>query len=252
MKNYVSLGIRLGALGALAALCMGCPNPNTYGTPRTTPVGKVQHTIAAEGIGLSWDHPTTTVDNSGNTQTTEVSESATLPNFPSYQLRVGVADQLDVGVKLLNMSSVGADVKWNFIKSDAFDMAVVPGFQVFHFSVNDNGYTQFYGNLPLLFGINVGDSVTLVPSAGVTYSLGSANATDADDNSAAYSNGGLWLRGGIGFNFRISPKFAMHPEITFLKNIPDDNEADTLLYVFGLGFNFGSLPVYGSPEPEAR
>lgn len=252
MKNYVSFGIRLGAICVAAALCTGCPNPNTYGTPRTTPAGRVQHTLAAEGIGLSWDQPVTTVDSAGNPTTREVSESATVPNFPSYQIRIGVADEVDVGVKVLNMSSLGADVKWNFIKSDGFDMAVVPGFQVFHFSVNDNGYTQFYGNLPLLFGINVGDSVTFVPSAGVTYSLGSATATDSSDNSAAYSDSGLWLRGGIGFNFRISPKFALHPEITFLKNMPSDNEIDTLLYVFGIGFNFGTLPVYGSPEPAAR
>jgi hypothetical protein len=252
MKKHVSFGIRLGAICASAALCTGCPNPNTYGTPRTTPVGRVQHTIAAEGIGLSWDQKRIVDNGDGSTSEKEVSESATVPNFPTYQLRIGVAEELDVGVKLLNMSSIGADVKWNFIKGDTFDMAVVPGFQVFHFSVNDNGYTQFYGNLPLLFGINVGESVTLVPSAGVTYSLGSATATDSNDNSAAYSDGGLWLRGGIGFNFRISPKFAMHPEITFLKNIPDDNQVDTLLYVFGLGFNFGSLPVYGSPEPQAK
>lgn len=242
MKKLASVGIRIGALAALAALCTGCPNPNTYGTPRTTPAGKVQHTIAAEGIGFAWDQPT--LDASGN-PTTE-SNSATLPNFPSYQLRIGVADQVDVGVKLLNMSSLGADVKWNFIKGDTFDMAAVPGFQVVHFSVNDNGFTQFYGNLPLLFGINVGDSVTFVPSAGVTYSLSSGELADnSDSNSASFSEGGLWLRGGIGFNFRISPKFAMHPEITFLKNIADDNEVDTLLYIFGLGFNFGSLPVYG-------
>jgi hypothetical protein len=247
MKKIASFGIRLGAIGVSAALCTGCPNPNTYGTPRTTPAGKVQHTVAAEGIGFTYDRPG--VNAAGEEDT--VTDSATLPNFPSYQIRIGVADEIDVGVKVLNMSSIGADVKWNFIKSDSFDMAAVPGFQVFHFSVNDNGYTQFYGNLPLLFGINVGDSVTLVPSAGVTYSLGSATV-DSDSNSAAYSDGGLWLRGGIGFNFRISPKFAMHPEITFLKNIPADNEVDTLLYVFGLGFNFGSLPVYGSPEPEAK
>jgi hypothetical protein len=251
MKKIASFGIRLGAIGVSAALCTGCPNPNTYGTPRTTPAGRVQHTIAAEGFGASWDEKVRVPNADGSTSETEVSESATLPNFPSYQIRIGVADEVDVGVKVLNMSSIGADVKWNFIKSDTFDMAAVPGFQVFHFSVNDNGYTQFYGNLPLLFGINVGDSVTLVPSAGVTYAFGSATV-DSDSNSAAYSSGGLWLRGGIGFNFRISPKFAMHPEITFLKNIPDDNDVSALLYIFGLGFNFGSLPVYGSPEPEAK
>ena len=242
MKKLVLFGLRLGALGGLAALCTGCPNPNTYGTPRTTPAGRVQHTIAAEGIGLSYDRPTTNG---------EVTDSATLPNFPSYQLRVGVTDEVDIGAKILNLSTIGADVKWNFIKGDTFDMAAVPGFQVVYFSVNDNSITQFYGNLPLLFGINVGESVTLVPSAGVTYALSSATAADGDGNSAAFTEGGLWLRAGIGFNFRISPKFAMHPEVTFLKNMPADDEVDALLYIFGLGFNFGSLPVYGSPAAPA-
>jgi hypothetical protein len=248
MKNIAWLGMRLGVLIGGAALCTGCPNPNTYGTPRTTPVGRVQHTLAAEGIGLKFDQPVTRSDGSTGTR----SDGATLPNFPSYQLRVGVADEVDIGVKVLNMSAIGADVKWNFIKGDTFDMAAVPGFQVLHYSVSDVGFTQFYGNLPLLFGINVSDAVTIVPSAGVTYSLSSGSASDNDGNSAAFSEGGLWLRGGIGFNFRISPKFAMHPEITFLKNMPGDNEVDALLYIFGLGFNFGALPVYGSPEGEAK
>jgi hypothetical protein len=244
MKNIAWLGIRLGVVFGGALLCTGCPNPNTYGTPRTTPVGRVQHTLAAEGIGLNFEQPVARSDGSTGTR----SDGATLPNFPSYQLRVGVADEVDIGVKVLNMSAIGADVKWNFIKGDTFDMAAVPGFQVMHYSVSDVGFTQFYGNLPLLFGINVSDAVTIVPSAGVTYSLSSGSASDNDGNSAAFSEGGLWLRGGIGFNFRISPKFAMHPEITFLKNLPGDNEVDALLYIFGLGFNFGALPVYGSPE----
>jgi hypothetical protein len=211
-------------------------------------VGKLQHTVAAEGIGLNFERPE--ADSNGNVR--QVSDGATLPNFPSYQLRIGVADEVDVGVRFLNMSSLGADVKWNFIKSDVFDMAVVPGFQAFYFSSNNTGFTQFYGNLPLLFGINVADTVSLVPSAGVTYSLSSGSADDNSGNSAAFSEGGVWLRGGLGFNFRISPKFAIHPEVTFLKNLPDDNEVDALLYIFGLGFNFGTLPVYGSPEPEAK
>jgi hypothetical protein len=248
MRNIAWLGIRLGVLVGGAALCTGCPNPNTYGTPRTTPAGRVQHTLAVEGIGLKFDQPVARSDGSTGTR----SDGATLPNLPSYQLRVGVADEVDIGVKVLNMSAIGADVKWNFIKGDTFDMAAVPGFQVLHYSVNNAGFTQFYGNLPLLFGINVSDAVTIVPSAGVTYSLSSGSASDNDGNSAAFSEGGLWLRGGIGFNFRISPKFAMHPEITFLKNLPDENEIDALLYTFGLGFNFGALPVYGSPEGAAN
>jgi hypothetical protein len=164
MKNIAWLGIRLGVLVGGAALCTGCPNPNTYGTPRTTPVGRVQHTLAAEGFGATFEQPIVRSDGSTGTR----SDGGTLPNFPSYHLRVGVADEVDVGVKVLNMSAIGADVKWNFIKGDTFDMAAVPGFQVFHFSTNNVGITQFWGNLPLLFGINVSDSVTIVPSVGAT------------------------------------------------------------------------------------
>jgi hypothetical protein len=254
MKKLVWFGFRVGALGALAALCTGCPNPNTYGTPRTTPAGRVQHTIAAEGIGLSFRNPDFTDPSTGQKRE-GLSGGFTVPNFPTYQVRVGVADTVDIGARLANMSSLGADVKWNFIKGDTFDMAVVPGFQAFHYATTLQGVssdvTIFYGNLPLLFGINVSDNVTIVPSLGATYAFSSADAR-AGDEDEAISQGGIWLRGGIGFNFRISPKFAMHPEITFLKILPDDGQADALLYVFGLGFNFGALPVYGSPEPEAR
>src|SRR5215207_1572927 len=103
MKNIAWLGIRLGVLVGGAALCTGCPNPNTYGTPRTTPVGKVQHTVAAEGMSYN-------IEQGGRT------DSGTFPNLPSYQLRVGVADTVDIGARITNLTSVGADVKWNFLK----------------------------------------------------------------------------------------------------------------------------------------
>lgn len=247
MNKIASFGSRMGALAAVAALCSGCPNPNTYGTPRTTPAGKVQHTVAAEGFGFSYEDPDVVDPNTGEPR----SGSVTVPNFPTYQLRVGVADTVDIGARIANLSSLGADVKWNFIRSETFDMATQPGFQVFRFSATsgsaDGTFTQFYGHLPLIFGINLADTVTLVPTAGITYSFSSAEAiTDSDD--AAKSTDGLFLRGGLGINFRISQKFAMHPEVTFLKNVTNTEESDVLLYIFGLGFNFGSLPKYGEPE----
>jgi hypothetical protein len=55
------------------------------------------------------------------------------------------------------------------------------------------------------------------------------------------------LRPGLGFNFRLSPRFALHPEITFLKPLEENSG---LIYNFGLGFNFGNLPVFGSSEAE--
>ena len=249
MQKLSAVGIRLGAIGVAAALCTGCPNPQIYGTPRTTPVGKVQHTVAAEGFGFNIKYPRTTAAD-GTPQ--QRSDSATLPNLPTYALRVGVADTLDVGFRLSNLTSVGADVKWNFIKGDTFDMAAVPGFQVFHIGSSGGGatagYTQFYVNLPLVFGINISDAVTIVPTAGATYGLNSASVVSSDDSKAASSVDGIMLRGGLGFNFRISPKFAMQPEITLLKFLNKDEDASVTLFLFGLGFNFGALPEYGTKE----
>ena len=123
MQKLSAVGIRLGAIGVAAALCTGCPNPQVYGTPRTTPVGKVQHTVAAEGFNFGIKYPAVKAAD-GSTIRPERTDSATLPNLPTYQLRVGVLDTLDVGVRIANLSSVGADVKWNFIKGDVFDMGV--------------------------------------------------------------------------------------------------------------------------------
>jgi hypothetical protein len=230
MKKLAAYGIRLGAIGVAAALCTGCPNPQTYGTPRTTPVGKVQHSVAAEGIGTN--------------------DAGAIPTLPTYTLRVGVADTVDIGARIANLSSIGADVKWNFIKSDVFDMALDPGFQlVLLKGVNlirgVEGVNAIYLNGPLMFGINVSDSVSIVPTlgGGVWYRISTAGTDSAI----------FMLRPGIGFDFRISERFALHPEITFLKTLNGSNEdlvgdgfgAHSLLPFFGLGFNFGNLPKYG-------
>ena len=256
MQKPIAIGIRLAFIGVAAALCTGCPNPNTYGTPRTTPVGKISHTVAAEGFRYAVGVPRTTTDAAGNPTTTTVENSATLPNAPTYQLRVGVLDSLDIGARISNMTSFGADVKWNFIKSDMFDLAIDPGFQVFHIGASSGGtsssFTEFYGHAPLILGINVADSVTIVPTVGVTYGLSSASTTSTEaDSSAAASIDGLMFRGGLGFNFRISPKFAMQPELTYLKFLNGTNDPDISWVIFGLGFNFGALPEYGKHEEAA-
>ena len=88
-----------------------------------------------------------------------------------------------------------------------------------------------------------------MPTVGVTYGSNSATAV-SDNKSASSSLDGLIFRGGLGFNFRISPKFAMHPEITMLQFLNKSDEPDVRLFIFGLGFNIGALPKYGA-EPEA-
>jgi len=241
MRNISNIGIRLAAICGVAALCTGCPNPNTYGTPRTTPVGKIQHSLAAEGIGYSAHDVESDTDTSG-----------ALPTFPTYTLRVGVADTVDIGARIANLSSIGADVKWNFLKSDTLDLAIDPGLQAFYFSSSAGGASTSIGiiylNAPLMVGINLGDSVSIVPTLGVSYGIATASVEGGDSRDSATGNSGVMLRPGIGFDFRVSPRFAIHPEVTFLKTLKGSDEDSSLLYIFGLGFNFGNLPKYGGGD----
>lgn len=245
MNKHALLGIRLAALGAVAMVCTGCPNPQTYGTPRTTPAGKIQHNLAAEAWGYNAHDAETDTDAGG-----------VLPTVPTYTLRVGVADTVDIGARIANLSSVGADVKWNFIKSDTFDMAIDPGFQFFHLSTSaggaDSSFSVLYLNAPLMFGINLGESVSIVPTMGVTYGWASASVSSDDAADSASGTTGVMLRPGLGFNFRISERFALHPEVTFLKTLKGSDEDSALLYIFGLGFNFGNLPKYGGGAEAAQ
>jgi hypothetical protein len=211
-------------------LSTGCPNPNTYGTPRTTPKGKVSHTIAAEGFGFSFDDPDS-----------EVSGSGTVPTLPSYQLRYGLADELDFGARIANMTSLGGDVKWNFVRTPLFDVAVDPGVQWYNVTINDTSSNVFYLHGPLLLGVNVAEPVSIVLSPGVTYAIASTTIETTEDDQVATTSDGVMGRLGVGFDFRISKSFALHPEVTFMKSFRDDG---LLLYMIGLGLNFGSLPSF--------
>jgi hypothetical protein len=237
--NRRLLGIRWAGVCALGLLCSGCPNPNTYGTPRTTPTGKISHSVAAEAWGFK------VAD--GETGATG---SAMLPTAPTYTLRVGLADTVDIGARVSNLSSFGADVKWNFLKSEFFDMAVDPSFQFFYFSAGSASVNVVYLNAPLMIGINAGDSVSIIPIVGVTYGFASASVDTADESESASGTTGPMFRGGLGFDFRLTPKFAMHPEISVLKTLNGPDEDSSLLYMIGLGFNFGNLPKYGAEPVE--
>jgi hypothetical protein len=224
-----SVGLRAGAVFAIAASLLGCPSPNTYGTPRTVAPGEISHTVAVEGIHVA-------------------DSNMTLPTLPTVQLRVGLADRVDLGVRVSNLSSVGADVKWNFVRSRSFDLAVDPGLQAGLFpvpssSARDSLLFIAYGHVPLIAGINFSESASLVVSGGAIFASAGRGSSSNDAGSGA--------RAGIGLNLRPSKKFAIQPEITALRFF---NETPGLVVVFGVGFNFGALPSYapGSEDGAAE
>jgi hypothetical protein len=58
---------------------------------------------------------------------------------------------------------------------------------------------------------------------------------------------------GAGFDFRVSRKLAIHPEVTLVRQFTGSQ--DLLLWVGGIGFNFGAQPDYSdlarAPNPPA-
>lgn len=88
----------------IAALALGgCPDPETLGTPRTIPRGQIAQTVALTAIGSR--------DNGAFGGTSALSSS-----LPTYMIRVGLADRVDVGLRLSRLTSLGADAKINFLR----------------------------------------------------------------------------------------------------------------------------------------
>src|SRR6185312_760317 len=94
-------------------------------------------------------------------------------------------------------------------------------------------------------------TVSLVLAPGITWGFvsGTATSTNNGTDQASATTGAIG-RFGLGVDFRLTPGFALHPEITFLRGLGTDN---TLIYMAGLGFNFGAMPNYddvgGGPPP---
>jgi hypothetical protein len=245
--------VRLGAACVCLTLSLsGCPNPNTYTTPRTLDPGKVQWQIAPEVIGVSYNTPTTGVDANGNPVTTTTNVTGVLPMIPSFGVRVGLVDGLDLGVRLQNFDSLAADLKIRLLKG-RFDVALDPGLQGFYESLSGTGVGVVYFHAPVLLAYNFSEKVSLVLSPGFVYALVTATVTDASGVTGSASAEGAYGRLGLGFDFRVSPAFAIHPEVTFMREFGNEN---ALIWIGGIGFNIGAQPDYsdlreGPPPPPA-
>ncbi|MGE0327140.1 MAG: hypothetical protein AB7S68_32760 [Polyangiaceae bacterium] len=222
-------------LVAGASLCLtACPNPNLYQTARTTPKGKLGYSVAAEGLGFE------TKSTDEDTGASVRSETNFVPLPPTFMLRYGLSDELDMGFHVYNFVSPGFDLKYNFLK-DAVDLAIDPGVQVFTGSSGDEDFTVLYGHLPLILDLNFSSSISMVLAPGITYARSSIKHGSDTIFTDLNSNSGFVARAGIGFDFRISDGFALHPEVTFLRALNDTNWTT---YVAGIGFNFGKLPSF--------
>jgi hypothetical protein len=241
MKLNGRLRIVMSA-GGMLFLC-GCPNPNTYGVPRTLDPGGVQFTVAPEVYGINFKG--TSIDQNGNVTTTR--QSAYLPTVPSVGLHIGIVDGFELGLRAPNLDSLGLDGKVQLVRGGV-DLAVDPGVQV----ASLLGIGLFYLHLPVLIGVNLSEKVTLVATPGILYALASGTP-DATSNTAQQGVSATQLFGrlGLGVDVRVAKKVALHPELTFLKGFASN---DAVIFVFGFGVNLGAMPNYsdlGGAKPAA-
>jgi hypothetical protein len=233
------------ALG-LSVLASGCLNPNTYGTPRTTPVGEVQQTLAFEVVSY---RAVSRFEGTSQSQT----EAGNTPLAPTYALRYGLSETLDIGGRFGNFSSLGTDLKWNFFKTDVIDVALDPGvtsFVVFDGIGGDGANVHVYANAPLLFGINPGPELTIAPSVGLGYGLNTNEQAFNNSQEAIAATEALLLQAGLGLDFRLSSYFAIHPEMSVIRRLSGPAGSAMIWYTFGLGFSWGALPNYGLPADD--
>ncbi|MBK8694661.1 MAG: hypothetical protein IPN17_20880 [Deltaproteobacteria bacterium] len=212
----------LAGLALVGALTTGCPSPSIYGTARTIPQGTIQHTLAVEVIGAGV---------SGNT--------FVYPTLPTYQMRIGLADNVDLGLRLGNLTMPGADVKINFVRG-AFDLAIMPGVQAIYGAVGDVGGGILYLNLPLVLGFNLSRNFSLIATAGQAYAVG-VRLRSLRPGSPGHLPGQRLHAPTRGRR--------QHPaEATRSRSSPSSRAYSTdnsaLLFTFGLGFLFGAQPDF--------
>ncbi len=231
-KHFVTLALAL--IGA--ALLAGCPASMNWTTARTLPRGTVQHTIGVEEIGIIVDHDT----RAGCTVT--ATDACTYSGvgflgipFPAYQVRFGLADWGDLGLKVSATGLMSTDFKIQFLRSDALDLAVDPGIAW--------GYFVTYLQLPFLASLNLGQMATLTLGPRVTYML-----TTASIDTDSYYADGLLVGGMINFQIRPTPTFAITPGVDLQRLIRvngTSGDSGFWFVSFGIGFSFGGGADYG-------
>ena len=208
----------VAASAILALVATGCLNPNLYTSPRAIPAGRSTIVLAPQIV-----QQTKRTQNYG----------------AALGLRLGVMPRLDVGMRL-NFGSLGADIKWNAIRTQLFDLALNGGVEVLPYA--------YYAHVPILMGFNVADHITLLPNTGMTFGAGDQpepfgqfSTTDPVVGGSPVPAGSPFVRGGLGIQLRMTSTFAVQPEVTALYYLGAHPYVRNY-YAGGIAFIWGRTP----------
>ncbi|MBX3199255.1 MAG: hypothetical protein KF894_14075 [Labilithrix sp.] len=222
---------RLATLATLTTLGgVGCTGQSYYGTPRTTPRGTFHAVIAPEMRGRLAPRQANSAEE----------EDPLVPGLGlQTAFRYGVHDRVDVGFHTYAFGVVGGDMKWNFLRSAHVDLGLSPRLSFALGSTRarerreaDVAAGGMFGHMPAMLGINLGPT-TLVVSPG--------GALHVD----TYGRATVGWRAGVGVQIRLTKRFALQPEATYMNDLagPANMEVATA----GLGLLIDGLPSYGAP-----
>lgn len=199
---------RSAALFALFTLT-ACPSLSTMQTPRTVPTGQLRVAVAAEAVSVP-----------------SSDDAFTAPQV-ELGFRYGLSDSWDIGAKLY---FIGAEfgAKYQFLRGP-LDAALAPAVSFIAFSGGSGTTAQvFYLHVPLLFGLNLSDRVTLGFGPKFLYAFINAGGTNRTAS-------GAMLGGYLGLPIRLGRAFWIAPEINVYKPF----DSGTPLIQGGLAFMFG-------------
>lgn len=157
------------------------------------------------------------------------------------QVRVGVVERLDVGIRISDGDSFGADAKVWIVKSPVFDVAFVGGFDTYVipglFDEGTSAATRAYTG-PLV-GLNLSRAVSLTAWYAVTRLAWTGHPNSELDGVGQWTG-----QGGFGADVRVTPRFAIHPGVALIHWGTSTGTDPEWSVVYGVGFSGGHLPSF--------
>jgi hypothetical protein len=227
----------LGAL-VLGLAAGGCPSFSALQLPSTVPEGQLRMAVLVGGGGAL----------SGAMRP----EDGPAPSAAQFEFsaRYGLSSSVDVGAKLyLIGGEVG--VKWQPVRG-RLDFAVAPAVSYAAFNLDPGtSVNSLYVHLPLLFGWNVSDVVTLAFGPKLFFGKQFRTATPTRPELMIVDGflAGLF----VAVPVRVTRRFWIAPEVNAYASVGRGEFGATTIYTGGVGFLFGEddRPAVPPQEPVA-
>lgn len=239
-----------GALPACLWLagCNGVGGHNTYAMARAAPPLRPTGALLVENVWVT-----------GKQDGKPVSAFAPAP--VGFEVRLGLVERVDAGVRFgWNLFPAVAwtargDVLAQLVESRAIDLALDPAFSwtnidaVTH--VDDGGYRRIGSvgvgtlDLPLVAGLNLSESVSLLLIGGAIYGFRNSDDELASDFTEARFPRGFAPRIGLGLDSPAGTRTTFHPEVTAVFSTAEGQRH--VIITGGVAFRFR---WYAEPAPQ--